>query len=95
MDTTTGVPFRGWEVIKRYVGMGLGISIVTGICPTGEEKPAAIPFNRYFPKRTYGIVQHKGKLLAPPAARFVELIKARARPERRKGSGPSTSSNGA
>jgi DNA-binding transcriptional LysR family regulator len=73
----------GWEVIKRYVELGLGISIVTGICLTGEEKLAAIPFNRYFPKRTYGIVQHKGKLLSPPAARFVEMIKARAKRDRR------------
>ena len=74
----------GWEVIKRYVELGLGISIVTSICLTGKEELAAIPFHRYFPKRTYGIVQHKGKLLAPPAARFVELIKARAKPERRR-----------
>jgi DNA-binding transcriptional LysR family regulator len=75
----------GWEVIKRYVEMGLGISIVTSICLTGEEKLAAIPFNRYFPRRTYGIVQHKGKLLAPAAARFVEMVKARAKNGRRKG----------
>jgi DNA-binding transcriptional LysR family regulator len=75
----------GWEVIKRYVELGLGISIVTSICLTGKEDLAAIPFNRYFPKRSYGIVQHKGKLLAPPAARFVELIKARAKQNRRKG----------
>jgi DNA-binding transcriptional LysR family regulator len=75
----------GWEVIKRYVELGLGISIVTSICLTGKEDLASIPFHRYFPKRTYGIVQHKGKLLAPPAARFVELIKSRARIPRRKG----------
>jgi DNA-binding transcriptional LysR family regulator len=75
----------GWEVIKRYVELGLGISIVTSICLTGKEELAAIPFHRYFPKRTYGIVQHKGKLLAPPAARFVEMIKARAKLDRRKG----------
>jgi DNA-binding transcriptional LysR family regulator len=69
----------GWEVIKRYVELGLGISIVTSICLTGKEELAAIPFHRYFPKRTYGIVLHKGKLLAPPAARFVELIRTRAK----------------
>jgi DNA-binding transcriptional LysR family regulator len=77
----------GWEVIKRYVELDLGISIVTSICLTGKEELAAIPFHRYFPKRTYGIVLHKGKLLAPPAARFVELIKAQA-PAKLKGTGP-------
>ena len=40
------VPYRvaievgGWEVIKQYVAMGLGISIVTGIC-IGEDGPRA------------------------------------------------------
>jgi DNA-binding transcriptional LysR family regulator len=65
----------GWEVIKRYVALGMGVSIVTSICLTGSEPLVAIPFNRYFPKRTYGIVVCKGKMLPPPAARFVELLR--------------------
>jgi DNA-binding transcriptional LysR family regulator len=68
----------GWEVIKRYVEAGLGVSIVTGICLTGKESLLAIPFGRYFPKRTYGIVLRKGKLLSPAAARFLEVIKIHA-----------------
>jgi DNA-binding transcriptional LysR family regulator len=68
----------GWEVIKRYVALGLGISIVTSICLSGKEDLAAIPFNRYFPQRTYGVVQRKGKLPSPQAARFVEMLKSRA-----------------
>ena len=28
----------GWEVIKKYVEMGLGISIVTDICLTGKMR---------------------------------------------------------
>ncbi|MGD0040486.1 MAG: LysR substrate-binding domain-containing protein [Isosphaeraceae bacterium] len=68
----------GWEVIKRYVGLGLGISIVTSICLTGKEDLAAIPFNRYFPQRTYGLVQRKGKLASPQAARFMAMLTDRA-----------------
>jgi DNA-binding transcriptional LysR family regulator len=68
----------GWEVIKRYVATGLGVSIVTGICLTGTESLAAIPFHRYFPRRTYGIVLRKGRLLSLAATRFLELLKARA-----------------
>jgi DNA-binding transcriptional LysR family regulator len=75
----------GWEVIKRYVELGLGISIVTGICLTGKESLAAIPFGRYFPKRTYGIVLRKGRLLSPQASRFIELIKSHA--NKRPGAG--------
>jgi DNA-binding transcriptional LysR family regulator len=68
----------GWEVIKRYVGLGLGISIVTSVCLTGNEPLAVIPFGRYFPQRTYGVVLLRDKPLAPPAARFIDLINSRA-----------------
>ena len=30
----------GWDVIKEYVAMGLGISIVTGICITDADRNA-------------------------------------------------------
>ena len=62
----------GWEVIKKYVSLGLGISIVTSICLTGEEKLVAILAVALFPKRTYGLVIRKGKFLSPAAQRFVD-----------------------
>jgi DNA-binding transcriptional LysR family regulator len=68
----------GWEVIKKYVALGMGISIVTSICLTGEEDLATIPLSRYFPKRTYGLVIRKGKYLSPAADRFVALMKESA-----------------
>jgi DNA-binding transcriptional LysR family regulator len=64
----------GWEVIKKYVALGMGISIVTSICLTGEEHLVSLPLARYFPKRTYGLVIRKGKFLSPAAQRFVELM---------------------
>jgi DNA-binding transcriptional LysR family regulator len=68
----------GWEVIKRYVELGLGVSIVTSVCLTGKEDLAAIPFNRYFPQRTYGLVERKDKLASPQAARFMAMLTERA-----------------
>jgi DNA-binding transcriptional LysR family regulator len=65
----------GWEVIKKYVEYGLGISIVTSICLKGEEKLAAINLSRYFPKRTYGVVLRKRKPLSAPATRFIEMMR--------------------
>ncbi len=62
----------GWEVIKKYVELGLGVSIVTSICLTGQEKLSAIPLSKYFPKRTYGVATRKGKFLSPQARRFIE-----------------------
>ncbi len=64
----------GWEVIKRYVELGLGISIVTEVCLTGEERLHRIPLDEYFPSRSYGIVTRRGKYLSPQATRFIELM---------------------
>lgn len=64
----------GWEVIKKYVELGLGISIVTDVCLTESDKVARIPLNKYFPTRSYGIVIRKGKFLSPQAKRFIEII---------------------
>jgi len=64
----------GWEVIKKYVEMGMGISIVTDICLTGCEKLERIPLKDYFPQRDYGLVLRKGKFLSPQAQRFVEML---------------------
>jgi len=66
----------GWEVVKRYVDIGLGVSIVSTICVTEEdqEKFATIPLDQYFPNRKYGVVTRKGKPLSSPAQRFIEVL---------------------
>ena len=75
------VPYRvaievgGWEVIKQYVAMGLGISIVTGICLTPGDKLAVHNMRQYFPQRSYGVVVRKGKFLSAQARAFVDLIR--------------------
>lgn len=77
------VPYRvaievgGWEVIKEYVAMGLGISIVTGICLTEFDKTRLEVRNlrQYFPQRSYGVVMRKGKYLSTQARAFVDLIR--------------------
>ena len=64
----------GWEVIKRYVELDLGISIVSGLCITGEERLSVMPLGKYFPRRTYGVVMRRGKFLSPAAKRFIRLM---------------------
>jgi DNA-binding transcriptional LysR family regulator len=70
----TGLEAGGWEVIKKYVEMGLGISIVTDVCLTGAERLVKFPLDDYFPKRSYGIVLQRGKYLSPQAKRFIETM---------------------
>lgn len=64
----------GWEVIKKYVELGLGISIVTDVCLTGEESLGRVPLEQYFPRRSYGIVLRRGKFLSPQTKRFQETV---------------------
>lgn len=72
----------GWEVIKRYVGLGQGISIVTDVCITelDRENMHVIPVDQYFPKRSYGIVTRKGKFLSAPSERFIDIMNDCFRP---------------
>jgi len=65
----------GWEVIKQYVAMGLGVSIVSGMCIDARDQLAVRNMRHWFPQRTYGVVIRKGKLLSAEARAFVDLIK--------------------
>jgi DNA-binding transcriptional LysR family regulator len=73
------VPFKvtlevgGWEVIKRYVELDFGVSIVTGICLRDDDKLAAKNMSAYFPKRSYGVVMRRGKYMSPQARAFLEV----------------------
>ena len=66
----------GWEVIKRYVELGLGISIVTSFCLRGHEKLCKIPVGQFFPSRSFGVVMRRGKFLSPQAKAFLEFMDA-------------------
>ena len=66
----------GWEVIKRYVEVGLGISIVTSICLSKNDRQGleAISLTDYFPKRSYGVVIRQGKFLSPQTEQFLTIM---------------------
>ncbi|KAF1716496.1 LysR family transcriptional regulator [Pseudoxanthomonas yeongjuensis] len=73
---TVALEVGGWEVIKQYVAMGMGISIITSICLTDADRGrlAARSLSAWFPTRSYGVVVRKGKYLSPQARAFIELI---------------------
>jgi len=81
------VPFNvtlevgGWEVIKRYVELGFGVSIVTGICLRDDDKLVAKNMSNYFPKRSYGTVMRRGKYLSAQARAFVEVAEEATMPD--------------
>lgn len=63
----------GWEIIKKYVALEMGISIVTGVCLTGDEELAMRPLDAYIPKRSYGVVVRRGKFLNPQTKAFIDM----------------------
>lgn len=77
-----GLPYRvtleigGWEVIKRYVSLGMGISIVTSICITEADRERLVvrDLSEFFPSRSYGVVMRRGGYLSPQSERFVTLM---------------------
>ena len=64
----------GWEVVKKYVQSGLGISIVSGLCLTDEDDLFSAPLAKYFPERRYGVVLRQGRYVSPAAKRFIRLM---------------------
>ena len=64
----------GWAVIKKYVEMGLGISIVTDICLEKSDQLGTTSVKDFFPTRSYGIVMRRGKFIPAQAKRFIELM---------------------
>jgi len=73
---TVALEVGGWEVIKQYVSMGMGISVIASICLTEADRDrlAARSLAQWFPSRSYGVVVRKGKFLSPQARAFIELI---------------------
>lgn len=64
----------GWEVIKTFVAMGLGLSIVTEICLTDDDKLERVSLAEFFPTRSYGVVMRRGKRLSPQARAFLSIF---------------------
>jgi LysR family transcriptional regulator, low CO2-responsive transcriptional regulator len=87
-DYTVSMEAGGWEVIKKYVELDLGISIVTSICLTGKEKLARIPLTEYFPERSYGLILRRGKFISPASRKFIDLLDPQALDSFYKGTFP-------
>lgn len=64
----------GWEIIKKYVAMDMGISIVTGVCLSDTIELAMHPLDSYIPKRSYGVVVRRGKFICPQGLAFIDMM---------------------
>ena len=64
------------ETIKRYVELGIGISIIPKIAllPDQNRKLEVIPVHRYFGKSEYCVILRKGKHITSWAKNFLLLL---------------------
>lgn len=74
LDYDVKLEVGGYDVIKQYVQLNLGISIVMSHCLTDQDPLHRKSVKRYFPQRQYGVVLRKGRKLTEPAARFVSTL---------------------
>ncbi len=65
---------EGYDVIKRYVEAGIGISAVPSICVGKTDRVAVVPFEQAATRRTYGVITVAGRPLSSAATRFVALL---------------------
>ena len=64
----------GWEIIKKYVALDMGISIVTGVCLTDNDDLFQYRLDEYMPRRSYGVVVRRGKFISPQGQAFIDTI---------------------
>lgn len=69
----------GWETIKRYAGLGLGIGVVPDFClEQADRRLAARSARHLFGQDRYGIVTKRGRDLAPAARALILEIAPQA-----------------
>ena len=65
----------GWETIKRYAGLGLGIGVVPDFCLEQTDRRLAVrPARHLFGQDTYGIVTKRGREISPAARSLIAEI---------------------
>jgi DNA-binding transcriptional LysR family regulator len=62
------------ETIKRYVEMGIGVSIIPKPALSSDRKLEAIPISHYFGQSQYGVLLRKGKHITSWAKNFLYML---------------------
>ena len=74
IDAEAAIEVGGWEVIKRYVESGLGISVIPTICISKNDRLSMIPLEEHFPSRSFGVFTRHDNILTPLAREFLRLM---------------------
>lgn len=74
LEYNVALEASGWEIIKKYVSMDMGVSLVSEFCLTGEENISEISVDQFFPSSSYGIIARTGKIFSPAARQFIQTL---------------------
>ena len=77
LKINTILVFNNFEIVKKYVELGLGIAILDDftVTPEDESKLAVFDLGGFFDKRKYQIIMRQKKYLNPAAREFLERIR--------------------
>lgn len=70
-----GIETGGWEIVKKYVQLDLGISIINDASITNHESLNIISIKGMIPAKDYGIISRQTKLFSPQCQAFMALFK--------------------
>jgi len=74
LDGKAAIEAGGWEIIKRYVETGLGISAMPTICISKNDRVSVIALEGHFPNGSFGVFMDREKTLTPLARGFLRLM---------------------
>lgn len=76
LETKIEFEMANYEILKKFVKAGVGISIVSSICLEDESDQDLIgrDLSDHFPSLTYGIMIKKGKIAHPLLQEFMNML---------------------
>ena len=77
LPLSIAVEAGGWEIVKRYAAIGLGLAVIPAFCvlPADRARLASRPATSLFGRDTYGLVTRRGRELEPACKAFIELLR--------------------
>ncbi|MEW6667180.1 MAG: LysR family transcriptional regulator [Thermodesulfobacteriota bacterium] len=76
LDLKVWLVLNNYDSVKKYVALGLGVSILDDYALTARDRQRLDIFSldRYFEPRRYGLILRKRKYLTPAAKAFIRII---------------------
>lgn len=65
---------RGWEVIRRYVELGVGVAVVPEYALDKSDRTSRIGLDHLLPPRPFGVYRRREGAFSLPARRFLALV---------------------